>query len=197
MSRFVVKDSYYKKAKNEGFRARSAYKLKEIQDRFHVVRRGDRVLDLGCAPGSFLQVLSELVGPAGFAIGIDILPMTPLPQKNIQVVSDDVRRLDLSQLLDGQGYSQFDLITCDIAPNLSGIGDVDEARIQELSEAIKRVVAEGLRPGGTFVFKSFFSDSLKGLSQDLTKSFATVKLFKPQASRSSSSEVYFICMGKR
>jgi 23S rRNA (uridine2552-2'-O)-methyltransferase len=197
MSRFVVKDSYYKKAKDEGLRARSAYKLKEIQDRFRVVRRGDKVLDLGCAPGSFLQVLAELVGPSGFAVGIDILPVAPLPQKNVKVVIEDVRCLDIPHLLDGQGFSQFDLITCDIAPNLSGIRDVDEANIEELSGAINKVVVEGLKRGGAFVFKSFFGSSLKGLSQDLAKTFATVKLFKPQASRSSSSEVYFICMGKR
>jgi 23S rRNA (uridine2552-2'-O)-methyltransferase len=197
MGRFVVKDGYYKKAKTEGFRARSAYKLKEIQDRFHLIKGGDKVLDLGCAPGSFLQVLAELVGPSGFAVGIDILPVAPLPHKNVKFILEDVRRLDPAHLLGDEDFHGFDVITCDIAPNLSGIRDVDEANMGELADAINTVVAKGLRRGGVFVFKSFFSGSLKALSQELTKSFATVKLFKPQASRSSSSEIYFVCLGKR
>jgi 23S rRNA (uridine2552-2'-O)-methyltransferase len=197
MGRFVVKDSYFRKARNEGYRARSAYKLKEIQDRFRLVRQGDRVLDLGCAPGSFLQVLAGLVGPSGFAVGIDILPVAPLPQQNVRVLLEDVRTLDVPGLLADQGFANFDVITCDVAPNLSGIRDVDEANMEELARAIRRIVEDSLKRGGAFVFKSFFGGSLKDLSQDLGKSFTAVKLFKPQASRSSSSEVYFVCLGKR
>ena len=92
MGKFVVKDSFYNKAKKEGFRARSAYKLKEIQDKYHLIKKGDKVLDLGCAPGSFLQVLSGIVGDNGLAFGIDILPTPKLPAKNITAIQADIRR---------------------------------------------------------------------------------------------------------
>ena len=197
MGKFVVKDSFYNKAKKEGFRARSAYKLKEIQDKYHLIKKGDKVLDLGCAPGSFLQVLSGIVGDNGLAFGIDILPTPNLPTKNITAIKADIRTIDIKNVLSELSMSAFDIATCDIAPNLSGIRDVDNANIEDLTGAVIKTVREGLKPGGTFILKSFFTDTLKGVTQELQKTFQKVTSFKPAASRSVSSEVYLICTGKK
>jgi len=197
MGRFVVKDTYYEKAKQEGFRARSAYKLLEIQQKYRIIKRGDRVLDLGCAPGGWLQVLSGLVGETGLVVGIDLLPVARLPQKNIRARVADIRIVDVVGLLNECALSSFDVVTCDIAPNLSGIRDVDNARVAELFEAVQRVNASALRSGGSFIFKSFFSEDFKLTVKDLETLFARVAVYKPAASRGASSEIYLVCTGKR
>ena len=196
MGRFVVKDSYFKKAKDEGFRARSAYKLREIQQKYHLVKAGNRVLDLGCAPGSWLQVLAGLVGNDGFVAGVDLSPIAPLPQKNVITKAADIRELDVPAFLVDVNIPRFDVITCDIAPSLSGIKDVDNARIAELYEAVREVVKAALKPGGAFVFKAFYSEDFKPTVKDLEKLFARVTVYKPAASRDMSSEVYLVCQGK-
>ena len=197
MGRFIVKDTYFTKAKQEGFRARSAYKLQEIQQKYKLIKKGDRVLDLGCAPGGWLQVLSGLVGGTGLVVGIDLLPVAPMPQKNVVTHVADLRTLDPTSLLVGPSFPPFDVITCDIAPNLSGIRDVDTARIADVFAAVKRVVASALRPGGSFILKSFFSEDFKPTIKDLETLFARVSVYKPAASRGASSEVYLVCAGKR
>ena len=197
MGRFIVKDSFYKKAKQEGYRARSAYKLKEIQDKYHLIKKGDRVLDLGCAPGSFLQVISGIVGDNGLAFGVDILPAPKLPAKNVVTVCADIREINIKAVLSGLSLNHFDVMTCDIAPNLSGISDVDNAHIEDLAAAVIKVVQEGLKSGGNFIIKSFFTATLKGITQELQKTFQKVSAFKPGASRIVSSEVYLICTGKK
>ncbi len=197
MARFVLKDSFYKKAKQEGFRARSAYKLQEIQDRFHLIRKDDRVLDLGCAPGSWLQLLSQMVGGQGQVIGIDILPTLSLTAGNITTIEADIRKTDISEVLPGYAIDGFNVVTCDIAPNLSGVREVDDARIEELFEAVLQIVEAALKPGGSFIIKSFFTNVQKGITNALQERFVKVSTYKPAASRSVSSEVYFICQGKR
>jgi 23S rRNA (uridine2552-2'-O)-methyltransferase len=197
MPRYVVKDTFYKKAKKEGYRARSAYKLEEIQNRFHVIRKGDNVLDLGAAPGSWLQLESVLVGDHGKVIGLDILPIAPLAAKNAVMKKADIREIDLSTLLDEFSIPSFDVVTSDIAPNLSGIREVDDANIHELYDAVVRVVREGLRKGGNFLIKLFFSPDFKDMASDLKPLFSKVITFKPQASRGVSSEIYLVCLGKR
>jgi 23S rRNA (uridine2552-2'-O)-methyltransferase len=197
MSRFIVKDTYFNKAKHDGFRARSAYKLKEIQEKFQIIRKGNRVLDLGCAPGSFLQVISDIVGDQGTVIGIDILPVAKLPQKNIITMALDIRDVDIKALLEGPSLGHLDVITCDIAPNLSGIREADDKNIAELYHAVQDVVRKALKPGGNFLIKSFFSENFKEIDSRLKTLFKKVTVFKPAASRSISSEIYFVCHGKR
>jgi 23S rRNA (uridine2552-2'-O)-methyltransferase len=197
MGKFVVQDSYFKKAKDEGFRARSAYKLQEIQQKYRLVNAGNRVLDLGCAPGSWLQVLAGLVGHDGIVAGLDLLPVAPLPQKNVVTRAADIRELDVPAFLTELNIPRFDVITCDIAPNLSGIRDVDNARIAELYETVREVVKAALKPGGAFVFKAFYSEDFRPMVKDLEKFFARVTVYKPAASRGMSSEVYLVCRGKQ
>ncbi len=197
MGRFEVKDTFYKKAKQEGFRARSAYKLQEIQEKYRAIKQGDKVLDLGCAPGSWLQVLSSLVGGKGFVQGIDLLPVLPLPYKNVTAAVADIRTLNVEELLVEISIQAFDAVTCDIAPNLSGIREVDNANIAELFTAVKAVVKKALKKGGIFIFKSFFSEDLKPTITDLDTLFARVSIYKPPASRGVSSEVYLVCVGRK
>ena len=197
MSKFIIQDKYFQKAKHNGYRARSAYKLKEIQERFKLIKKADRVLDLGCSPGSFLQILAEIVGPEGIVVGIDILPTLKLPQKNIATIQGDIRDIDIMELCAFYATGGFNVITCDIAPNLSGIREVDNRNVSELYDAVKDIVIKGLNAGGHFVLKSFFSDDFKSIKSDLATMFRTVSVFKPAASRSASSEIYLVAVGKK
>lgn len=196
-ARYVVKDRFYKKAKKEGYRARSAYKLEEIQARFRIIKTGDRVLDLGAAPGSWLQVESALTGETGLVVGIDVLPIAPLSSPNVVLKKADIREVDVPAFLHELGIPHFDVVTCDIAPNLSGIRDADNLRIGELYESVRAVVKAGLKPGGSFVFKSFFLEDFKTTVEELRTLFSKVAIYKPAASRGVSSEVYLICTGKK
>ena len=197
MGRFVVKDTFYKKAKQDGFRARSAYKLQEIQQKYRLIKQGNEVLDLGCAPGSWLQVISGIIGEKGLVVGIDLLPVSPLSQRNVKARVADIRTLNMTELLPDLPMPSFDAITCDIAPNLSGIREVDNANIAELFTAVRAVVNEALKKGGNFIFKSFFSEDLKPTIKDLETLLARVSIYKPPASRDVSSEVYLVCQGKK
>ena len=196
MPRRVVRDSYYEKAKKEGFRARSIYKLEEIQQRFRLIKPGDRVLDLGAAPGSWLQAESTIVGSRGLVVGLDILPIPPLPGRNMVLRQGDIRSLDVGALLHELGLPYFDVVTSDIAPNLSGIREVDDAQVKDLHLAVVRVVRQALRNGGNFVVKVFFSAQFKEMAADLRPLFSKVTVFKPKASRGVSAEVYLVCTGK-
>ena len=197
MSKFIIQDKYFQKAKHNGYRARSAYKLKEIQERFKLIKKADRILDLGCSPGSFLQILAGIVGPEGIVVGIDILPTLKLPQKNIATIQGDIRDIDIMELCAFYATGGFNVITCDIAPNLSGIREVDNRNVSELYDAVKDIVIKGLNAGGHFVLKSFFSDDFKSIKSDLATMFRTVSVFKPAASRSASSEIYLVAVGKK
>src|SRR5512133_2008878 len=158
MGKFIVKDSFYNKAKKEGFRARSVYKLQEIQNKYHLIRKGDKVLDLGCSPGSFLQILSGIVGEKGWVLGIDILPTPKLSSQNVETLQADIREIDLNKIMSEHAMNAFDAVTCDIAPNLSGIRDVDNANIEELAEMVTEIVGKALKEGGPFILKSFFGE---------------------------------------
>ncbi len=197
MARFVLKDPFYKKAKEEGFRARSAYKLKEIDAKYHVIKKGDVVMDLGCSPGSFLQVLSDMVGEQGHVIGIDILPTPYLPRKNVKTVKADIREINIAEVIAEYGLTETDVVTCDIAPNLSGIREVDDARIEDLFHCVLDIVAKALKPGGNFIIKSFSTTIQKGIAEALKPCFGKVSQYKPPASRAVSSEIFFVCIGKK
>jgi 23S rRNA (uridine2552-2'-O)-methyltransferase len=197
MSKFILRDRYFQKAKQDGYRARSAFKLKEIQTKFNPIKRGDKVLDLGCAPGSFLQVLVEIIGPQGMVVGIDILPLKALPQKNIFTIQGDIRETDVADLCVQHAPSGFNVITCDISPNLSGIREVDDKNMGELYDSVRDFITKGLKAGGNFVLKAFYSDNFKETKSDLTNLFKSVSVFKPVASRNISSEIYLVGMGKK
>jgi 23S rRNA (uridine2552-2'-O)-methyltransferase len=197
MNKFPIRDAFFLKAKNEGYRARSAYKLLEIQKKFRVIKRGDRVLDLGCSPGSFIQVIREIIGEKGFVLGIDLLDTERFYAKNVLTIKADVKDVTMDMIKKICGIECFNVITSDISPNICGINEVDEANRKEVYEAIKKIVRTGLKKGGNFVMKSFFTESFVSVKKDLEIMFEEVFIFKPQASRKRSSEVYIVCLKRR
>ncbi len=187
-------DHYSRQAKKDRYPARSVYKLKEIQSRYRLIRPGDKVLDLGCSPGSWLLYAAEIAGEKGKVIGIDLIPVTiglP-PQASVHV--GDVRALEDS-LLEKLGQN-FNTVISDMAPSTTGIKGVDETRSLDLCTAALAVARRFLAPGGTFLCKIFQGTDFDAFSRQVKKNFSKQKTFKPQSSRKASREIYMIGTGK-
>lgn len=183
-------DSYYKKAKQEGYRSRAAYKLIELQERFHIFRPGDYVVDLGAAPGGWLQVAAKFVGPSGKVIGIDLQAIAPLSDKSVILLQGDVTTREAEERIKEHFSRAADCVISDLSPKLSGIRDADEARSLELNRVALEVTKRLLRPGGSFLIKSFVNQELRAFSAEIERSFRSLERTRPDASRKSSSEIY-------
>ncbi len=187
-------DHYTRKAQKERFPARSVYKLKEIQQKYRLIRRGDRVLDLGCAPGSWLLYASEVTGPRGRVVGIDLNAVTvQLPEQTKAYTGD---MLTMTGGFDSE-KSQFDVILSDMAPATTGNKDTDAARSLQLCQAALAVANARLVNGGRFVCKIFQGPDFKSFAETVRVGFKQAKIFKPQSSRKASKEIYIIGMGKK
>ena len=186
------RDQYRRLARDQGYRARSAYKLLQINRSYNIIKKGNKVVDLGCAPGGWLQVAVKEVGSSGKVIGIDLKPVTPVAGAVIlQSSIEDPNMLGkISEVLG----CKADIVLSDLAPNVSGVWDIDHARQISLSTIALRFAQQMLREGGSSVFKVFEGDMLKEFRSDLQKSFGKVFLSKPSASRQESSELYIICL---
>jgi 23S rRNA (uridine2552-2'-O)-methyltransferase len=197
LMKYQPKDTFYRKAKKEGYRSRSAYKLAELGRRFQLMKPGDRVVDLGAAPGGWLQVAAEIVGPRGKVVGIDLQPIPPLHEPNVFVLQDDVASeasaKKIAVLLDGPA----DCVLSDLSPKLSGIRDADIARSVELIRLAHAVAGRLLRPGGSFLVKSFAAEELRDFFLELKRDFSSVERTRPEATRKGSSEIYFCARGFR
>jgi 23S rRNA (uridine2552-2'-O)-methyltransferase len=188
-------DYYAKRAREERYPARSVYKLEEIQKRFKVLKRNSRVLDLGCCPGSWLVLASEIVGKKGLVVGVDMNPINvPLPP-NTRFVQQDV--LDWGESFVEAVGTGFQAVLSDMAPSTTGSKSVDAQRSLELSEAALAISKQVLRPGGNFVCKVFQGSDFKAFSDGLKQSFRRVAHFKPKSSRKASKEIYIVGMGKQ
>jgi 23S rRNA (uridine2552-2'-O)-methyltransferase len=188
-------DHYTQKAKKERYPARSVYKLKEIQKKYRLIHKGDRVLDLGCAPGSWLLYTSEIVGDTGEVVGIDIQPVTIALPKQVRVVAGDILESDAAWL---QGFEEtFQAVISDMAPNTTGNKDVDAARSFTLCEAALRIAEKYLAPGGAFVCKIFQGSDSQAFTALVKERFHQQRIFKPQSSRKASREIYLIGSGKK
>jgi 23S rRNA (uridine2552-2'-O)-methyltransferase len=190
-------EGYHKMAKREGYRARSAYKLKQIQQRFRVLKRGAAVVDLGCAPGGWLQVLVELVGADGFVAGVDLQRVRPVPGTKV-IQGDFTRRATRDRLADAlaaAGRSDLDAVVSDMAPDMTGNYDVDQARSAHLSALALDFARAHLRPGGSFVCKVFEGEDYPAFREAVRASFSKVRPYNPPASRKQSSEVYLVGLG--
>jgi 23S rRNA (uridine2552-2'-O)-methyltransferase len=195
---FIVKDPYFEKAKQLGYRARSAFKLLEIQDKFQILAPGMCVLDVACAPGSFIQVISKILGEQGRVIGVDIQPIKSFGQKNISFLKASIFEYDIiHKFIRERDIETFDLITSDIAPNTTGITWVDQYRSIELNLAILDVADEFLKKWGNLVLKVFVWEDIEDLIAPIKKKYAKLSRFKPNACRDRSFEEYFICQWKR
>jgi 23S rRNA (uridine2552-2'-O)-methyltransferase len=178
-----VTDAYVKKARDEGYRSRAAYKLLEIDEREKVLRRGAVVLDLGAAPGGWSQVAAK---KGAKVVAIDLLPIAP-------IAGVEVRKGDFREQL--EGVSAVDVVLSDLSPNLSGIRNTDQARSLELLVAAVEVCRKHLKPGGAFVTKAFHGEAFEEALQALQEAFSKVKVIKPAASRGESRETYFVARG--
>ncbi len=197
-----VNDTYVKLAQKEGYRARAAYKLKEIDETLRLVKPGQVVVDLGCAPGAWSQYLRRRMAPGGAAvgelkgsiIGLDLLPMEPI--EGVQYIQGDFGEPEvlarLEELLQGR---QADVVVSDMAPNLSGVSSVDAARMENLIELAIDFCQHHLKPPGALVAKVFHGRGYEEIIQRFRANFQTVKAIKPKASRDRSSETFLVGLG--
>lgn len=191
---YQPKDAFYRKAKKEGYRSRAAFKLMELARRFRLIKAGDRVVDLGAAPGGWLQVAAELAGPKGKVVGIDLQPIAPLGANVVTMQGDAASAEWQAKIKDALG-SPADAVLSDLAPHLSGIRDADIARSIDLARMAHRIARELLRPGGVFLVKTFVADELREYLNELKMDFQNVERSRPEATRKGSSEIYFIARG--
>jgi len=185
-----VTDPYVRKAKEQGYRSRAAFKLLELNEKERFLRPGAVVVDLGAAPGGWSQVAAERVKPGGRVIAVDLLPIAPIT--GVTVLRGDFRDKAVLEALHGE---RADAVLSDVAPNLSGIGNVDQARSLELAGAAIEFCMQALKPEGVFLVKAFHGEAFRELLARLKESFEKVKVVKPTASRGESSETYLVARG--
>lgn len=191
-----VNDPFVQRAKSEGWRARAAYKLMEIDDKDKLIRPGMVVVDLGAAPGSWSQVANKRVGEAGRVFALDLLPMEPIP--GVEFMQGDFHDEEFVERFEETlGGRQVDLVMSDIAPNISGIPSSDQARSVYLAELALDFAQKHLAPGGRFLVKVFQGEGFDAFRKQMESDFKSVLVRKPQASRGRSSEVYLLGSGKR
>lgn len=191
------KDVHYRRAREAGFRARSAYKLIELADRYPLLRPGDAVVDLGAWPGAWMQVAAERVGPGGRVVGVDLERVEPLGASHALAIVGDVRDPSVIAELRAALGGRAGVVLSDLAPKLTGIRDTDEARGAELVAAAIQAVRLLLRPGGRLLLKLFMNAELPATLETLRGLFDQVKTTRPEATRRGSSELYLIAMGYR
>ncbi|WP_413560919.1 RlmE family RNA methyltransferase [Bdellovibrio sp. HCB209] len=192
------RDRYFKKAKEEGFAARSVFKLEEIDKKYKIFKgSGQTVLDLGASPGSWSQYASKVVGPKGRVLGVDLSPVTvKLP--NAVFIQADLRDLNLEDIFTEHGFHPpFDIVMSDMAPKTTGIRMTDQARSMELCELALDVARKFLRKDGHFVCKLFHSDDFAKLRDEIKKSFAKCEVMKPDSTRKISKEIFLIGLNKK
>jgi len=191
---YAYQDHYFHRAKKEHFLARAVYKLEEIQKRYKLLKPGNRVLDLGAAPGSWLQLTSVIIGAKGLVVGIDIKSIDHSFPHNVVLFQRDIFESGFVEELAGE-YGPFDVVLSDMAPATSGIRVADSARSALLFEQALQVVRLLLRPNGHFLAKIFQGSDFHQLLPEVKKAFTSVKVVKPAASRKQSKEVYILAMG--
>ena len=194
---FIIRDKYFYEAKRLGYRARSAFKLLEIQERYNLIRKGQTVLDVACAPGSFLQVLAPLVGQTGRVVGFDIQKVEPLGYPHVEAFVGDMLDIDgVAAELARRGITRVDLVTSDIAPATTGQRDVDQYRSIELNLAILALADKLLATGGNTILKVFVGEDVNDIIRVIKRTYSKLQRFKPHASRDRSFEEYFLCLDK-
>jgi 23S rRNA (uridine2552-2'-O)-methyltransferase len=188
-------DHYSRRAKKESFPARSVYKLQEIQRKYNLIKTGDKVLDLGCAPGSWLLFAAKLTGVGGRVVGIDRQPVAIEMPSNASVYTADI--LSINDEFFRSVGKEFNIIISDMAPATSGNKHVDSSRSFNLCQAALSIAQNMLIPGGSFVCKIFQGEDFKAFSDAVKGSFNKTRIFKPQSSRKASREIYIIGLGKK
>lgn len=186
------KDHYRKLAKDKGYRSRSAYKLLQLHNSYHIFRQRNKVIDLGCAPGGWLQVAIKEVGSCGKVIGIDLKEVKPL--EGAIILHGDIEDHGIIDGVIKILNSKADVVLSDLSPNVSGIWGIDHARQISLTKSAFCVAQKILKENGNAIFKVFEGELLNEVKDDLNSNFRKVLLTKPGASRQQSSELYIVCL---
>ena len=194
---YEPKDAFYRKAKKEGYRSRAAYKLLELNQRFRVIKRGDRVVDLGAAPGGWLQVAAELAGANGKVVGVDLQPIAPFREPNLIVLQGDIMSAGCIEKIRETLAAPAHCVLSDVSPRLTGIRDADVSRSVELARIALNAACDLLAPGGNFLVKIFMSEELGVLSAEVGEKFSSFDRTRPEATRKGSSEIYLCARGYR
>jgi 23S rRNA (uridine2552-2'-O)-methyltransferase len=190
-------DHYSERAKKERYPARSVYKLKEAQKKYRLIRKGDRVLDLGCSPGSWLLYAAELTGNRGEVLGIDQNAVTISMPAQVKTFTADILTIDGPWIENATLGNHFNVVLSDMAPATTGNKAVDSARSYRLCEAALNIAQMVLVPGGSFFCKIFQGEEFKRFSDSVRSRFKGHKIFKPQSSRKQSKEIFILGMGFR
>lgn len=188
-------DYYFKKAKSEQFVARSVYKLQEINERYKIFKKGQRVLDLGAAPGSWSQYVAAQVGNTGRVIGIDLKPIT-LELENATFIESDIFSFDWENLWSSlQIFPPFDAVISDMAPQTTGMSLTDHVRSVELCSKALYIAERYLQKKGFFICKMFDGEDFTEYRNHIKKLFDKIQIIRPQSTRKESKELFFVCMG--
>jgi 23S rRNA (uridine2552-2'-O)-methyltransferase len=190
------KDLYRRLAREQGYKSRAAFKLLEANERYGFLREGGKVLDLGAAPGGWLQVASELVGPDGKVVGVDISPIR-LKQKNVVSIKTDVNNPSLPATVRELLGGSPDVILSDLSPAVSGVWELDQTRQVDLTLKVLELARVLLDEGGAIFCKLFEGERSQEVRDEFRQTFRSVRVVKPAASRSASSELYYFCEGLR
>ncbi len=188
---------YYKKAKAENYRSRATYKLVQTNEKYGFIKLRDVVVDLGAAPGGWIQAARKMTGKHGFVLGIDLKPIEPFTQEYIRTIIADLTDTEIAQQILSFLPRRPDVVMSDAAPNITGVWEVDHAKQIDLATKALEIALQILRPNGSFFVKVFQGDLLDEFIQKVKDSFEEVKLVKPQASRSKSSEMYILAIGMK
>ncbi len=186
-----VKDDYVKQSVKDGYRSRAVYKLLELNDKSQFLKKGQTIVDLGAAPGGWLQVASKIAGEKGLVIGLDLLPIDPIV--DVKTIEGDFREDNVLKILENTlNGEKVDVVLSDMAPNLSGVTAVDQPRAIYLCELAVEFALNHLKPGGWLVVKVFQGEGFEEFLKQVRQHFGTVSMKKPKASRPKSREMYLV-----
>lgn len=188
------RDYFYKKAKAEQYRSRATYKLSFTAAKYHFMKKGDVIVDLGAAPGGWVQAARRIVGKTGFVLGVDLKPIAPFPQEYVRTIVADMTDLETPEQILTFLPRKPDAVISDASPNISGVWEVDHARQIDLASHALQLALKLLRPGGNFFVKVFEGDLFNNFVKTVRVHFESVKVVKPKASRAKSSEMFILAM---
>ena len=191
------REHYYRKAKEEKFRSRATYKLLQAVEKRRFIKPGDVVVDLGAAPGGWIQASRKIVGSRGFVLGVDLKSIQPIDKSNVRTVIGDVTDPQMVEQIREFLPRPADAVISDVSPSISGIWELDHARQIDLARQSLRIATSVLRLKGNFFVKVFQGDMLNDFVREVKRHFAFVKLIKPKASRARSAELYVLGMNLR
>jgi 23S rRNA (uridine2552-2'-O)-methyltransferase len=189
------REYYYKKAKEENYRSRAIYKLVQANEKYGFIQRNDVVVDLGAAPGGWIQAARKMTGKNGFVLGVDLKPIDPFTQEYIRTIIADFTEPDIVEQIRSFLPREADVVISDAAPNITGVWEVDHAIQIDLATKALEIAQCVLRPSGNFFVKLFEGEMFNDFILTVKDLFDTVKIVKPQASRAKSSEMYLLALG--